>query len=526
MNKQLIILLLTICPLSTTNSQNTGLFSGSFQSTTHYYLPDLVLANPKPLNPLASNNYLQIQYMNGPFSGGFQYEAYLPPLSGYPYQLEGNRITNRYFRFSRKLIDITVGDFYEQFGNGLIFRAFESRELGINNSLDGVKVIFRPVKFVRITGVYGKQKKYLEEGHSFVRGLDADLNIDSLIHTSLGIKLGASIISRYEPYTGSVADFPATVNNASIRISLNRNDLEINSEYAFKTDDPSSGNLYTYSHGNAFLINGTYTRSGFGTFLSLRFLNNMDFRSERDSEGNYLMINYLPSNTKQHSYLLSNIYPYPTQSRSEMSVQGEINYFIPAENLFGGKYGTGIRLNLSQARGLSLNVAGGNNALISIGKNIFFQDINFEVSKKWSPKFKSILTYINIIYDKSVIEGPGYDLIKSHLAIADLKYRITSFLSIRGELQHLWTIQDHGNWAAALTEFGYSPHWILFCSDMIDYQYDQKVHYFNAGIGYNMDYLRITIGYGRQREGLICAGGICQRVPSYKGFNLKLNVNF
>jgi hypothetical protein len=134
--------------------------------------------------------------------------------------------------------------------------------------------------------------------------------------------------------------------------------------------------------------------------------------------------------------------------------------------------------------------------------------------------------HFNLLYDKGVVEGPGYDFVRSGIAITDLQYRITPYLSLRTELQHLWTKQDHGNWIAALAEFGYSPHWSLYASDMIDYQYDHKAHYLNTGIGYSIDYIRISFGYGRQREGQICAGGICQRVPSYKGFNLKLNVNF
>jgi hypothetical protein len=526
MNRLLLIFTAAFCPFLFAISQNTGQFSGSLQSTSHYYLRDRILSPVKPLNPIASNNYFLVHYNNGPFSAGIQYEAYMPPLSGYPYQLEGNRVTHRYFSFTKEIIDLTVGNFYEQFGNGLIFRAYESRELGINNSLDGVRVVIRPISFLRVTGVYGKQKKYLDTGNSFLRGLDAELNIDTLLHSSMGLKLGAGLLSRYEPYTGAITDFPSTVNAASLRVSLNRNNLEINSEYAFKSDDPNLKNLYSYAHGSAILLNGSFTGNRSGIFLSIRFLNNMDFRSERDSEGNYLMVNYLPSNTRQHSYLLTNIYPYTTQSAGEMAIQGEINYSFSRGSFAGGKYGTGIRMNFSQSRNLRVNENTGSNRLISAGNKIYFQDINTEISKKWSPKVKSIFTYIYLLYDKGLIEGPGYDFVRSHILISDLQYRITSYFSLRTELQHLWTRQDHGNWVAALAEFGYAPHWSLFVSDMIDYQYNNKIHYTNTGIGYSIDYLRISFGYGRQREGQICAGGICQRVPSYKGFNLKLNVHF
>jgi hypothetical protein len=38
--------------------------------------------------------------------------------------------------------------------------------------------------------------------------------------------------------------------------------------------------------------------------------------------------------------------------------------------------------------------------------------------------------------------------------------------------------------------------------------------------------MRIAAGYGRQREGQICAGGVCQMIPAYRGFNLRITVNF
>ncbi|OFY44255.1 MAG: hypothetical protein A2X18_01190 [Bacteroidetes bacterium GWF2_40_14] len=508
MNRLTIILLLVFCPFSYLQSQNKGHFSGSFQSTSHYYVNDRILSTIAPDNPWASNNYMQLNYNWGPITAGLQYEAYMPPLSGFPYQLEGNKITNRFIRITKGIIDITAGNFYEQFGNGLILRAFESRELGINNSLDGVRVILRPAKFLRITGIYGRQRKFMDVGNNYIRGIDADILIDSLLNTSLNLKLGAGIVSRHEKYTGTLSDFPSTVNASSIRLSLNNENLEINSEYVYKSDDPTLTNQYSNKCGSSFLLNGSWFKEGLGMFMSLRFLDNMDFRSERESEGLYSMVNYLPANTRQHSYMLTNIYPYSTQSAGETSFQGEINYTFS---------GTGIRFNYSHA---------GENIMTSSGRDLYFQDINLEISKKWDTRFKTIITYVNLMYDKKLLEAPVYDFVKSNIVIADLRYRISSVLSLRGELQHLWTKQDHGNWAAALAEIGYAPHWSLFVSDMTDYQWNQNVHYMNFGLGYSSNFARISFGYGRQREGLICVGGICQRVPSYKGFNLKLNVNF
>jgi hypothetical protein len=81
MNKKLILILISVNQFFLAISQDIGNFSGSFQSISHYYLNDKVLNTARPDNPLASNNYLHLQYNNGPFAAGLQYEAYMPPLS-------------------------------------------------------------------------------------------------------------------------------------------------------------------------------------------------------------------------------------------------------------------------------------------------------------------------------------------------------------------------------------------------------------------------------------------------------------
>ena len=38
-------------------------------------------------------------------------------------------------------VGVTIGNFYDQFGSGMIFRAYEERHLGIDNALDGIRFI-------------------------------------------------------------------------------------------------------------------------------------------------------------------------------------------------------------------------------------------------------------------------------------------------------------------------------------------------------------------------------------------------
>jgi hypothetical protein len=526
MNRFSGTVILSLLTCLSVQAQNSGNFSGSFESISHYYLKDNLLFIPKPDNPVASNNYLHLQYTRGPFSSALQYEAYMPPLSGYPYQLEGNRITYLSFRYTKEIVDITAGSFYEQFGNGLIFRAYESRDLGINNAVNGLRIIIKPVRFVRITGIYGKPRIFLKTSSSYIRGLDTEIDLGEAMNANLGFKIGGGLISRYQAYTGPADNFPSTVNSYNLRLSANYSNIDIETEYVHKGDDPSLTNMYSMADGEAFLVNSNYITGGFGIFTSARFLKGMDFRSERESEGNYSVINYLPANTWQHTFLLGDIYPCSTQKEGEASIQTDINYSPRKGTFLGGKYGTKLRFGFSHVQNLKLN---GNDSpvLISYGNQVYYQDITLEIIRKWSPSVKTVTVLTGLQYDKSILEYPGADFVKAVILDLESQIRISDLFSLRTELQHLWTKQDDANWAAGLAELGWSPHLSLFISDLWNYQnVENKTHYYNSGISFSTDYMRISAGYGRHREGLICTGGICQRVPAYRGLNLKLTASF
>ena len=534
----LLVTVGTLLVTAGTFAQNRSQFSGSVTSINHLYRTDRAINFTRPSNPFATNTITQLQYSYSAFSAGLRYEAYLPPLSGYPYQLEGNKITGRYFRYAMNSIDLTVGSFYEQFGSGLIYRAYENRDLGINSATDGLKVIFRPLPYLRVTALYGMQRRFLEYTKNYIKGVDAEVLIDSLFGSSAFMRIGAGFVSRYDKYTGSQDGIPENVNAASIRASLNLANTELTAEYANKSGDPSLFNQFTICTGESLLINGNYTKRRFGLFLSARFLKSMNFSGDREFDDIYNSINYLPANTKQHSYMLANIYPYATRTENEFSIQGEMSYTFKKGSALGGKYGTGARINFSQARELDQRAGASSIKLISAGESLYFQDLNVELTKKMSNKFSWIFTYINLQYNKALIEAPVFDFVKSHTIIADLHFRFSNKISLRTELQQLFTKQDQGNWSAYLAEVGLAPHLSFFVSQMFNTQGSSsgqvgsngqgspKGGYYNVGAGYKTNRVRFALGFGRQREGLICSGGICQRVPSYKGFNLRMDINF
>lgn len=138
-----------------------GRVSGNFQVDFQTYQVDSIIG-VKDLNgkKAGMNAFGNLIYENGRFTAGLRYEAYLPPLNGFDSAYEGNGIANRFIKYTDKMFEITAGNFYEQFGNGLIFRAYEEWTLGIDNSVDGISLKIKPIAGIVLKAIYGTQRYY------------------------------------------------------------------------------------------------------------------------------------------------------------------------------------------------------------------------------------------------------------------------------------------------------------------------------------------------------------------------------
>ena len=134
-------------------------------------------------------------------------------LLGYSPVYDGeNNIGTYFLNYKNETIDVTGGYFYEQFASGLIFRGWEDRQLGINNSLRGIRVNFTPTEYLDITGIYGQQRNGFEVSVGAIQGINAkaDLSTAFKIETA-DIKMGVSDVGRYQS-SGDNPEIPSTVN--------------------------------------------------------------------------------------------------------------------------------------------------------------------------------------------------------------------------------------------------------------------------------------------------------------------------
>jgi hypothetical protein len=506
------------------------------------------------------NGFTEVNYTLGNFTAGMRFEAYLPPLIGYNEQYNGLGVPYWYASYKNDFIDITAGNFYEQFGNGLMLRTYQEWTLGYDNSLRGLRVKVMPVKGVTFKGVYGVQRYFWEPfkdyNRGIVKGFDADFYLNDIFsgmeNSKWKLTLGGSFVSNYQ--RGKTMDYvyngkfyslklPENVATYGGRFNLNVGGFTWLTEYAYKINDPSAMNEYIYHNGDGLFTSMSYSQKGIGISLMAKRIDNMSYKSNRSVTINMVDINYLPAITKEHTYMLASMYPYATQANGEIGISGTVNFKIPKNTALGGKNGMSVALNFSQVNGLdkvALNdttplgnpgTLGYSVSFPGMGKELYYQEANVEVTKKFGKSWKGIFTYLYQSYNKDVVEGhlDEYGIIYSQIGVVDLTWNMTKKYSLRGELQGLWTKQDKGNWIAGLLELTISPKWFFSVQDQWNYgntDNSQRLHYYLISATYVQNTSRIALSYGRQREGIICVGGVCRYVPASSGLTLTLTTSF
>lgn len=539
-------LLMLLC-FQTLNAQksNLGTINGNFQMDAQYYREDTLIGAPDFPEDIGSNSFLNLIYSKGKFQAGVRYEAYLPVQQGF-LRNSGSGLPYRYAKWTDDKFEITAGTFYEQFGSGMILRSYEEWGLGFDNSIDGFRGKARPVKGLEITTVIGRQRNAFSNkvenlSPGLIRGVDFDWGINETFDSldiKTRIRVGASFVSRYQVDEDPIQNYPENVAAWAGRVNLNRKGFNLFAEYALKFNDPSTVNNLNYQNGSGLLVQASYSKKGLGISVQAKRIDNMDFRTDRSATFNNLNLNFLPPQTKQHTYRLATLFPYATQPLGEWAAQVEVAYKIKKGTPLGGKYGTQLTANISRIHGLD-KVATGDTYypyeadFFGMTDKPFFQDINLEIYHKFSKKFKASLTLLHFSYEEILFKQlTGFETsedVTADIQILDMSYRLKKKQTLRLELQHALTQQEFGSWAMALVEYTIAPKYFVAVFDEYNYGNDNpdlQLHYFSGQAGVNHKTYRFTLGYGRQRAGVLCVGGVCRIVPASNGATLSVTGSF
>lgn len=553
--------------------------TGSIQSDVLVPQDDETIGTEKTDNWALTNTYVQLGAINKYIEAGARLEFNEYPLPGFEPDFKGWGVPFYYVKGNFKGFELTGGTFYDQFGSGLIFRTYEERSLGIDNSLLGGRLVVDALKGVRLKALGGKQRRYWDLNDSWVYGADAELSFHDwfprMQEHNTALTLGASWVTKQEKseeigrtlteydadgmpslFTQSLK-LPEKVGSFDVRANLRKGNYSFLAEYAQKSQDPSYDNGYIYRNGRALMLSGSYSKRGMSFLAQVKRSEDMAFRSRRSMTLTSSFINHLPAFTQQQTYSLATIYPYATQNvPGEWAFQAEGSYTFKRKTPLGGKYGTTIKAAFSHVRAGETPVAKEiapdgnyytylksdktklygtqgfeNGNFWKVGDEKYYQEFSVDLDKKITKTFKLNLKYLHQQYNKTVVEGEG-GMIKANIAIAEGKWNINRKFALRAEAQYLHTKQDQKDWWFGLIEFSMLPHFMFTISDqynahVVDAEGNEnKVHYFQGLVTFTQKSHRLSVGYGKTRAGYNCSGGVCRYVPAQKGVTASYTYNF
>ena len=245
---------------------------GSIQSDILLPQEDQKIGTGTYKDDVLTNTYADLSVAYKQFEVGGRFEFLEHPLPGFENDFKGWGVPHLYAKYnSGKGVEVTLGDVYDQFGSGFIFRAYEERSLGIDNAIRGGRVSINAIKGVRFKALGGVQRRYWDwDTDSWLAGTDLEINLDQyskkMQENNISWMVGGSyVFLNYDkdkqilvPGTNYELNMPSKVNAFDLRSSLTVGNYNILAEYAWRSQDPSFDNGYIYRRGSAVMLSEYY----------------------------------------------------------------------------------------------------------------------------------------------------------------------------------------------------------------------------------------------------------------------------
>ena len=532
-----------------------GQFSGNLLLNYQKYLrDDNIGASTKVYqeNSASVDAWLFMNYRIKGYSFTVRYDA----LNNSPLLNPQGSYTNHGIGFwqASKQIDkltITAGSFYDQLGSGILFRAYEQRQIGIDYALQGVKLEYAFNENWKLKGFGGNQKGYLDNRFGFSKQVVAGANLEGNFNLGkdgkLGtLQVGSSALNRTLD-RGTIDGLVAEINTYDLDkrfipkynvygfngyFTYNLGNLTWNAEVNYKTPEAirDMGNKLFLSDGKVYYTSLSWGKSGMkwgkhrasiGLNLQARHVDKFPLRITPNEQLLNGLMSYLPSLTRQNTYRLLARYNAPAQELGENGIQGELD--------IKPRKGTQITLNGSYVKSLKNN--GKNNQEI-----VLFREYYGEIIQTLNKNTKLKLGMQSVRYNQARYEQEnGYDDVFTLTPFGELTLKLPKHRSLRLESQYLHTEKDQGSFANLVAEFYLNPMWYVGAGDMVNidpHRYDNMViadkvlHYPMIYMGYTKGNSVYTFGYLKQQQGVNCSGGICRLEPAFSGVRFTVSSNF
>lgn len=527
-------------------AQEKGQLSGNFQMNTRFYERDSTRgAYGTPFYEYlfyGADSWLNLNYRISGFDIGIRFDGFLNSQLINPVRETNAAAIGRWY--VTKDIDklrVSVGYLYDQFGSGLIYRSFENRPLGIDQSLFGASVTYKLNNNWQIKGTTGRLKRQLNPDQTTVElykpvikgiNLEGYVAVNEKVSLSPGIAaLGRTMDSKtmqglateINSYVDSSKRFVPNYNTYAFNLynNLNVGNFSWYIEGALKTKDvlrDVAGTLIQPKHGYVVLQNLGYTRKGLGILLQTRYIKSFDMRTSPNETFNQGLLNFMPPLARQNSSRLLARYAPATQLLGEMAIQADVTYTPKKGLTFNANYS--LLENLDRERLY----------------NEIYLDCEIKPLKK---KYKMTVGVQSLDYNRFVYQQKE-GFVNSLTPFVDFSYKLNKKTAIKSELSYMITkrdvrlfgkedphpdqLQDFGDWAWAMVELTVAPHWAFSASDM--YTIGKDIHYPTFAAFFTQKASRFGVTYTKQPEGIVCTGGVCRFEPAFSGVKIDVTSSF
>jgi hypothetical protein len=198
----LLVYLLLLCSFYVTaqedKSQEKGEFSGNFQTNNQFYVKDSSIgANTTQYQKQLSSTdaWLLLNYKYSGYAVTLRYDLFnnsplMNPQEAYTKSGLGMWSISKKF----DKLDVTAGYFYDQIASGMIFRAYEDRNLGLDFAVQGARLRWNPTTNTSFKAFTGLQKFRFDLRPVVIKGANLEHLFE--INENLSLNPGIGVVNR------------------------------------------------------------------------------------------------------------------------------------------------------------------------------------------------------------------------------------------------------------------------------------------------------------------------------------------
>ncbi len=428
------------------------------------------------------NNWLDVDYTLDNFTTGLRVEW----LHSSRLAFNQESISQRYFQYEKDGVKVRLGNFYKRLGKGLIFHAFEMRNIALDRVQQSF-VVDRNVDGMLIELMQNRYDVSLLSGRPVWMNGENVRGGEAKVRPFTFAEMGFS----YLRVNGSSMNDESRTELRSGQLGLTFSRIDINAEYATRS---APTKLPHAEPGKAMYIATNFFGDTYG--LSLEY---------KDYDEFFVKYNNPPTLVREHFVTLLNRHTHVANTRDEVGYQGEL-YFSP-----------------TPVSSMVLHISKGSNH-----DNDEFSRYQ-EMYAEWRQLLGQQL-------DVRLMADHGYDKAvgdkRRITAATELDYYLDAMHSVLLDVQ----TQKIEKSFADLTVNNYLILIAFSRSSIgtISLQYEKTDDKFlenkswssvNLSLQINQQH-ELFITYGKRRAGLVCSGGYCQIVPEFEGWEIRLNSRF